>query len=415
MNPRLQTINLLQEVIDRGKPLPKMDNPLIQHLCFGVLRWYFQLASVANALLKKPFRNKDSDLFILLLIGLYQIEHSRTPDHAAVSEAVAACDALKKPWAKSLINAVLRNFIRQKDKIYADLENDLEFKFSHPSWLIEKIQTAWPNDWENILTANNQHPPMTLRCNQLKTSREDYLKRLEDARPGKHAAFSIYLSNPVSINQLPDFDNGFVSVQDEASQLLISLLDLKPGQKVLDACCAPGGKTTLMLEAQPKIDLIAVDSDLDRLQIVQDNLNRLNLSAKLHTADMTTLHSELIKHKFDRILVDAPCSATGIVRRHPDIKLNRQAGDIEKFANQQLQILKTAWELLAPGGKLVYATCSILPDENEDVISKFLSEQKDAKHQTINSDWGIITEHGKQLFPEQDSYDGFFYAVLNKS
>jgi len=282
------------------------------------------------------------------------------------------------------------------------------------------MRTAWPSQWQSILEANNQHPPMTLRVNLARISRQDYLDRLTKARcparPGELTDSSLYLEEAQPVSALPGFAEGLVSVQDEASQLIPDLLDLAPGISLLDACAAPGGKTCHLLERDVSFArLTALDNDARRLERVQQNLDRLQLRASLVCADAGEPSTWWDGRLFDRILLDAPCSATGIIRRHPDIKLLRQEDQVRALQKEQLRLLAALWPCLKPGGLLLYSTCSALPAENSDIIGRFVAQQGDAKHEEIPAAWGVECAHGRQLLPDAAGHDGFYFARLRKN
>ena len=401
--------------------LTDKEKPLFHELCFGCLRSFHQLQAISEHLLQKPLRGKDSDVYALIVLGLYQLKHMRIPEHAVISETVSAAKKLKKkPWASGLINGVLRSYLREKDTIETKLSQSNRYNFSHPNWLIERVKKAWPQDWQTILQANNQQAQITLRVNQQKSTRDDYLARLTAANiEAKACDFSlsgIRLASSLDVKTLPHFNEGYVSVQDEAAQLAPELLELAPHQRVLDACCAPGGKTCHILETEAQLQhVIAVDLEASRMLRVTENLHRLHLSAELKVADVGALSDWWDGQLFDRILLDAPCSATGVIRRHPDIKLLRRDDDLAKLASLQASLLKTLWSTLAPGGVLVYATCSILPEENEQVISDFISRNLDANLDILDVTWGQARSAGRQLFPNPQANDGFYYARLRKA
>ena len=390
------------------------DQRFLQALCYGVCRWYFRLDALANELLDKPLKEKDQDIYALILVGLYQLSEMRTSAHAAVSETVSATKNLKKIWAKGLVNAVLRNYQRREQELNEKI-NKTDAQYAHPEWIVKKLKTAWPQDWQDILTANNQHPPFALRVNQQKISREKYFAKLAGVEIIPETQAGIILETPVDVQQLPGFSVGEVSVQDGAAQLAAEILELAPGQYVLDACAAPGGKTAHILELQKNVDLVAIDEDGKRLQLVRDNLQRLQLSAKCIVADAGDPKAWWDGKLFDRILLDAPCSASGVIRRHPDIKLLRRTDDIPQLAKEQLRLLNALWELLKSGGLLVYATCSIFPEENAAVLQAFLSKHPDAKEEKLEINWGIPCEVGRQILPGMSEMDGFYYARLRKA
>ncbi|UTW44519.1 16S rRNA (cytosine(967)-C(5))-methyltransferase RsmB [bacterium SCSIO 12696] len=395
------------------------DRALLQELCFGTLRYYPRLALILEQLLAKPFKPKDSDLQAVLACGLYQLLETRIPAHAAISESVQAVVALKKHWAKGLVNGVLRRFQREQGAICTELSSNPAFASAHPPWLENAIRDAWPQHWESIVNGNNQRPPMTLRVNAQKTRRQAYIELLEaagmDCQSSAISADGVVLAKPQDVAELPNFQQGWVSVQDEAAQLAAQLLDAQPGQRVLDACCAPGGKTCHMLERQADLTVVALDIEDNRLQRVQENLQRLELQAELIAADGCATEQWWDGRGFDRILLDAPCSATGVIRRHPDIKVLRRREDIAKLATLQRQLLMALWPLLNPGGKLLYATCSVLPQENDSLVQAALPQLPDAQVVTIDANWGCATTTGRQLFPQPHGHDGFYYALLQKA
>ncbi|WP_415057970.1 16S rRNA (cytosine(967)-C(5))-methyltransferase RsmB [Halopseudomonas sp.] len=430
MSPRLAAAHALATVMagkaSLGTSLPaqlahveERDQGLAQELAFGTARWFQRLDGLANALLEKPLKTADRDLHALLLVGLYQLLFTRIPAHAAIDETVNAAKALKKPWAKGMLNAVLRRAQREHAELLPALERDPTIRLSHPRWLQKRLKQAWPEHWEAICAANNAHPPMTLRVNQRRITRQSYLMKLMDAGFIAHAtpfsAQGITLEHSCDVQRLPGFAAGEVSVQDEAAQLAAPLLDAAAGQRVLDACCAPGGKTCQVLEQVPSLqELVALDLEPRRLQRVRENLQRLGLTAVLKAADARDLAAWWDGQPFQRILLDAPCSATGVIRRHPDIKLTRQAEDIPPLALLQGELLDALWQTLDVDGILVYATCSVLPEENSEVIAAFLQRQPQAQELTLEGPYGLQQPHGRQLLPDQAGHDGFYLAKLLK-
>jgi 16S rRNA (cytosine967-C5)-methyltransferase len=393
------------------------DQSLLQAICYGVCRSHERLEAMLKHLLAKPLKEKDLDIHCLLLVGLYQLSDMRIPEHAAVAETVGAVREFKKIWAKNLVNAVLRNFIRQRAEVTAQISNDITALYSHPAWMVKKIKRAWPADWEAILAANNQHPPFSLRVNQRHATRADYLTKLPttvDAQIIAETFAGITLGTPVDVQQLPGFALGDVSVQDGAAQLAAELLELAPRQRVLDACAAPGGKTAHILEIQPELQLLAIDIDAKRLESVKENLARLQLSAQCIAADVGEIERWWDGQLFERILLDAPCSASGVLRRHPDIKLLRRESDIANLAAIQLKLLNALWAVLAPGGLLVYSTCSVFPEENSDVVQAFLAAHTTVKEQKITASWGRACAVGRQILPGMQGMDGFYFACLRK-
>lgn len=393
---------------------------LLQEIVFGTCRWYHQLDAILKLLLDKPLKSKDADIHSLLLIGLYQLQHLRVPEYAVVNETVSATKVLGKGWARGLVNAVLRNFLREQDRLLTEAQKSPEGLYAHPRWLVKTLQQDWPGQYAQILEQNNCRPPMTLRVNILRVAREDYLKSLKavglEATAGRLCESSVYLEKPCPVELLPGFESGLVSVQDEASQMIPSLLDLADGQRVLDACAAPGGKTCHLLESGFRFaGLTALDNDERRLERLHQNLARLHLSADVLCDDAAATERWWDGTPFDRILLDAPCSATGIIRRHPDIKLLRRSTDIPKLHALQLQLLQRLWSCLKPGGLLLYSTCSVLAQENAQTIAAFVAQQSDAKHERIEGQWGVECALGRQLLPENGGNDGFYFARITKA
>ncbi|WP_460059723.1 16S rRNA (cytosine(967)-C(5))-methyltransferase RsmB [Pseudomonas sp. S2_A05] len=430
MNPRLAAAKALAAVLS-GKAslnssLPTQldkvedrDRGFTQDLAFGTARWQPRLSALAEKLLQKPFKAADADVEALLLVGLYQLLYTRVPAHAAIGETVGCADKLKKPWAKGLLNAVLRNAQRESETIFAELERDPVVRTAHPRWLQKSLKAFWPEQWEAICAANNAHPPMILRVNRRHHSRDAYLALLGEAgiaaTPCVYSRDGIVLEAAADVRSLPGFAEGWISVQDEAAQLAADLLDLAPGQRVLDACCALGGKTCHILEAEPALaGVVAVDLEAKRLVRVKENLERLGLNAELIAADGRDIDKWWDGKPFQRILLDAPCSATGVIRRHPDIKLTRQPDDIVALAQLQGELLDAMWKTLEVGGILLYATCSTLPTENTEVIAAFLERTPGARELDLATAAGIKQPHGRQLLAQQGGHDGFYYAKLIK-
>jgi len=430
MNPRLAAARALASVLSGkaslGSSLPPLldkvdarDRGLAQDLAFGTARWQPRLALIAEKLLQKPFKAADHDVEALLLVGLYQLFYTRIPAHAAIGETVACVDKLKKTSLKGLLNAVLRNAQRDGEAICASLDSDPVLHTAHPRWLQKALKANWPEHWQAICAANNAHPPLILRVNRRLRSRDAYLVELATAgiaaSPCTYSRDGIVLAQACDVTGLPGFAAGHVSVQDEAAQLAADLLQLAPGQRVLDACCAPGGKTCHLLEVEPKLaHVLGVDLEAKRLVRVRENLARLGLEAELIAADGRDLASWWDGQPFQRILLDAPCSATGVIRRHPDIKLTRQASDITALATLQGELLDALWTTLEVGGILLYATCSVLPEENSDNIGAFLARTPGARELDIDGAFGLQQAHGRQLLPQVDGHDGFYYAKLIK-
>ena len=430
MNPRLAAARALATVLagkaSLASSLPLQlervsdrDKGLVQELAFGTARWQPRLSILALELLSKPFRKADQDVEALLLVGLYQLLYTRIPAHAAIAETVGCATALKKPWAKGLLNAVLRRAQREAETLLPVLEKDPVVLTAHPRWLQKSLKAFWPDDWLAICAANNSQPPFTLRVNQQVSSRDAYLAQLAECDIAAHATpFSpdgITLASPCDVTALPGFADGAVSVQDEAAQLAAQLLLLEPGQRVLDACCAPGGKTCHILESQAQLrEVVAIDLEPQRLERVKANLQRLQLQATVVAGDARAVEQWWDGEAFQRILLDAPCSATGVIRRHPDIKIARQAEDIAPLAQLQGELLDALWPTLADNGVLLYATCSTLPTENTEVIAAFLQRTADAQELPFSATFGIAQTHGRQLLAQTGGHDGFYYARLVK-
>jgi 16S rRNA (cytosine967-C5)-methyltransferase len=394
------------------------DRGLLRELCCGVCRWQPQLQALLDRVLDRPLDPREQAVRALLLAGLYQLWHLRVPEHAAVAETVAAARQLRKPWAAGLINAVLRAALRRRAELTAALEADPEARTAHPRWLLDWLWRDWPDDWPAIVAANNARPPFALRVNRRHVQRQDYRLRLAaagwDAEPVAGVETALVLDEAAEPAALPGFAEGWVTVQDPAAQLAAPLLEVQPGQRVLDACAAPGGKTGHLLECAPDLELTALDHDPERLERVRANLRRLRLTARLVVGDARRPADWWDGVPYDRILVDAPCSATGVIRRHPDIKLLRRESDIAALAERQRAMLAGLWPLLRPGGRLLYATCSVLRQENEQVVDTFLAVQPDAVEQRITASWGRPVPRGRQILPGEAGMDGFYYAGLIK-
>ena len=397
------------------------DRALFKEICFGSLRWYPQISILLKQLIQKPLREKDLEVQGLMACGIYQLMYMRISEHAVVNETVSAVNGLNRKWAKGLVNAVLRSFQRQKMDLLEEQANNATFQSAHPKWLMNKLVDAWTQTTADaIIAANNDRGPMTLRVNRRHGLRNDYMQRLEDAGipavKTMHSEDGVVLASPVDVYLLClAFLRAMSSVQDEAAQLAAGLLSLEPGLSILDACSAPGGKTCHILEVEPNLgSVLALDSESRRMPRVEENLARLKLSAELKIADAGDLDSWWNKQAFDRILLDAPCSATGVIRRHPDIKILRKPADIDKLAMIQARLLEILWQTLSNEGILVYATCSILPEENDQVVKAFVASHNEAEIMTIEASWGVATDCGRQLFPTINGSDGFYYARLRK-
>jgi 16S rRNA (cytosine967-C5)-methyltransferase len=401
------------EILAGAEGVAARDRALLAALVLGALRWHHRLDWQLTRLLTRPLKVGQEALAALLRIGLLQLQELRVPAHAAVSATVDAAQLLGSPGAAGLVNAVLRRYQREHDELGRDEQRSVEARFSHPLWLIDAIRSDYPLDWERILTGNNAAPPMWLRVNALRTTRDAYLARLEHlglaAAPAPEVASAVRLERPVAVDELPGFAAGEVSVQDVAAQRAATLLDLEPGQRVLDACAAPGGKTGHILEATSgSSEVWAVDRDGQRLELVRENLERLRLSAKLVVGDATLPAAWWDGRPFDRILIDAPCSAIGVIRRHPDIKVLRRPADVDRVVALQQGMLRALWPLLAEDGLLLYATCTVLKRENEGQIAAF----RHIEPALATPPAAIVAS--SQLLPGEAQGDGFYYAWIRK-
>ena len=414
-NLRSIAAKAIGQVLDQGQslstvlpPLQKSisdkDRALLQELCFGTLRVLPQLEWCIQQLMAKPMTGKQRTLHYLLMVGLYQLLYTRIPAHAVLAETVEGAVALKRPQLKGLINGVLRQFQRQQEELLQRAANN-DSRYLHPSWLLKRIQQAYPAQWEQIVDANNQKPPMWLRVSRLHHTREDYLQLMAQAgiaaEPHTEYRDAIRLLAPCAVTDLPGFADGWVTVQDASAQGCVDLLDPQDGEQILDLCAAPGGKTTHILEAAPKAHVMAVDIDEQRLS---------RLHAEVKQGDGRTPQDWCGDKQFDRILLDAPCSATGVIRRHPDIKWLRRDSDIAELAALQAEIIEAIWPHLKKGGVMVYATCSILPAENAEQITAFLQRHPEARL----VETGDEQRPGRQNLPHPEDGDGFFYAKLIK-
>jgi len=429
---RAVAARVLARVVTAGNTLPdalleqarSLDDvrkrALVQELSYGTLRWYYRLDFLLSLLLQKPLRARDTDLRCLLLAGLYQLDKMSVPQHVAVHETVQATRALNKSWARGLLNAVLRGYQRRHHDLESAVADNDQSHYAHPAWLIEMLQDDWPEHWQAVLQANNARPPFSLRVNRLRMVREEYLAGLAarklEARPLEHTSHGVLLCRPLPVEDLPGFSDGIVSVQDAAAQQAATLLQLAPEQRVLDACAAPGGKTAAILETVPQLSCVtALDIDSRRLDRTEENLQRLSLHADLVPGDASEPAGWWDGHGYDRILLDAPCSATGVIRRHPDIKLLRRRGDITALALKQTKILRALWPLLVPGGILLYCTCSVLAEENSRQVGRFLRQCTDSAEVRITAAWGQQCQHGRQILPGEFGMDGFYFACLRKT
>ncbi|MBF0471299.1 MAG: 16S rRNA (cytosine(967)-C(5))-methyltransferase RsmB [Gammaproteobacteria bacterium] len=393
------------------------ERPLVQELVYGTLRWSSQLEFFLKQLMPKPLKAKEGVVKALLFIGIYQLQRMRLPPYAAISETVNAVVPLRRKWARSLVNGVLRGYQRRGSEFMAALAEDLSAQYAHPRWLIESLQRQWPQQWQEILEAGNSYPPLTLRVNTMRLTVDGYCQLLSEAGIAVAATVGdgVTLAQPQDVSSLPFFASGGVSVQDGAAQLAARLVAPVAGERILDACAAPGGKTAHLLElAENQIDLTAVELVPERLTVVEESLQRLGLSATLIAGDAAHPEQWWQGAQFDAILVDAPCSATGVIRRHPDIKWLRHEEDIPPLVALQRQILTALWPLLRPGGRLLYATCSLLQQENRDQVTHFLEQHQDATALPLSGEWGVASGPGRAILPAVNGMDGFFYALICK-
>ena len=435
LNSRFIALKICLTVIEHGRSLSqtlpeglaqfseRRERNFTQNLVLGTIRWQGRLEAIRAQLLKKKLKAKDEDINQLILLGLYQIIYMDTPEHAAVSETVAVVQKLKKPWAKALINAVLRTFLRNQAAICAEADLKPAQKYAHPQWLFKKLRKTYPDDWQSIMQANNEIAPLTLRVNSMQQTRDIFLQNLLDAdiQASLHplAPQGIQLEHSTDISALPSYEDGGFSVQDGAAQQAANILQPQPNERILDACSAPGGKTTHLLElSNNQAQVLALEIEPDRIDRLAENLYRLDLEADYQVGDASKPEEWWDGKPFDKILLDAPCSATGIIRRHPDIKQHRTEEDIEALVAIQAEILQALWPTLKNGGQLLYATCSVLPEENTLQMASFIAKHSNAKVIPLDlSSTQTFTTPGNQYLPGRPTthpMDGFFYCLLEK-
>lgn len=434
-NSRQLALKICIQVVQHGQSLSRLleshlaeldndrDKAFCTELCYGLCRYYFVLTGLLKGLLSRPLKARDRDVQIILLLGLYQIRFMRVEDHAAVNESVKLLRSTGKTWAKGVVNGVLRSYLRMLEKEAPEDRTQLtrtEHLQAYPDWIRLRIQNDWEDDAFELLCAGNQRAPMVLRVDCNRTSREEYLNLLQDqaisATTHEVIPEAIVLDSARDVAQLPGFDKALVSVQDSSAQIAAVLLDCQPGMTVLDACAAPGGKTLHIMQAGENLHMTALDKDELRLGRVSQNLRRACLSARLVCADASEPEKWFDGDQFDRILLDVPCSASGIIRRHPDIRLLRQPEDIDALVDVQRQLLDTMWGLLKPGGRLVYSTCSIFKSENEKQVAGFIHNRQDCVEWPLNTvQWGTQRPVGRQILTGSQNMDGFYYACLEKS
>jgi 16S rRNA (cytosine967-C5)-methyltransferase len=403
----------LREVSFRAPTLSPQDRGALHDITFGTLRFLGQLDEILEALLERPL--KDERIRHLLRVALFQLLHTRAAPHAVVDHAVRTATALGKAAAKGLVNAVLRNFLRRRERLLVDAASTDRGRYSHPQWWIDALREQYPEHHAEMLDNANRHPPLTVRVNERRVDVDAYRARL--TREGMDSVAlggsAVTIAKPVPVERIPGFSEGCVSVQDAAAQYAAVLLDAKPGQRILDACAAPGGKTAHMLE-RAELDLTAVDNDEARLERVASNLSRLSLTAKLVCGDAAQPDAWWDGTPYEAILADVPCSASGVVRRHPDVKWLRRPSDIARFAERQRELLESLWRLLARDGKLLYATCSVFREENHEQIRWFLERHRDARRLTLPAPHTNAQQLAGQILPDE-RHDGFFYALLQKA
>lgn len=430
---RAAAAEAVDEVISKGRSLDTAlataetrvagdDRSLLRMLCFGTLRNHWRLQEWANALLDRPLKKRDSVINALLTVGLFQLTETRIPDHAAVSQTVEAARLLRRPKHAGLLNAVLRRFGR--DKLADSAAKDEEAQYNHPRWLIEAIRADWPDDWEQILAANNDRAAMWLRVNSQRADAATYAAELQESEISSAAlagvSEALKLGEAMPVAELPGFSEGRVSVQDAAAQIAAPWLLQGNGGRILDACAAPGGKSAHLLElGGAGIDLTSVDKEAGRLESLSDNLQRLGLIATVLAGDASNPHEWWNGEPFDGILLDAPCSASGVIRRHPDIKLLRRETDIAELSRLQNALLAALWPLLKPNGRLLYVTCSVLAAENDAVVARFLDSTSDARENDMLPNNNIrdvmrAKARGYQILPGTAGLDGFYFARLEK-
>lgn len=406
------------------------DRALLQEMCFGVARWSIRLSAILEQLMKKPLRNKDRDIHALLQVGLYQLEYMRIPDHAVLNNTVAVAKELGKPWAKALVNGLLRNWLRQRDEINDKLDSVSDLSFQN--WMVEELRKDWPEQWQVLLKNSNTKAPMTLRVNRRRSSMNQYRQLLDekniDSVVNDGLSDALTLVNPRSADSLPGLRDGIVSVQDVSAQRASLLLNPVAGEHVLDACAAPGGKTCHMLELADALTLTAIDVSKQRLARVDENIRRLGFASDGEHADPRLSNVRVVcadvaasddwwdGELFDAIMLDAPCSGSGVIRRHPDIKLLRRASDLGALVENQRLMLDVLWKTLKPGGRLLYATCSVFRSENDTQMDRFFSKTPDASEIELPALTSAVRcQHGLQILTEESGADGFYYCLVKKN
>ena len=401
--------------------LSTVDGALLQDICYGTARYYPRLCVVADALLTKPSRQLHISVLCLLYTGLYRLSETRAPDHAVVDLCVRAARELGQSWACPLVNAVLRKFTRQRDELPKQLMEHEAYRYIHPAEFIDRMRAEWPEDWQEILAAGNERPPAHLRVNRRRMQRDDYLAQLRtsdiEADPLPHCPEGVRLMEPLPVGRIPGFNDGIVSVQDGGAQQVAHWLDCQPGQRVLDACAAPGGKAAHLLEITDGMELVCLDQKKTRIAKAKEDCIRLGMdrSATWRQGDARHPDTWWDGKPFDHILIDAPCSATGIIRRQPDIKTGNSMQRLADICMTQQEMLWALWPLIKPGGMLSYVTCSVLADENDEQMDAFLKRQPEARAINNGCPWMRQSRHGRQILPGMHGMDGFYRARLSKS
>ncbi len=395
------------------------DSGLIHELAAGSLRWWWQLATIVDQLLNKPLKAKDFDVYCLMVVGLYQIDFTRIPDHAAVAQTVNASKIIGKQWSGNLVNAVLRRFIRERDQLKQRLKNDSIFTYSHPGWMIDEFRSDWPDDWCKLLNANNKQNKLTIRVNVTKTTVEEVCRQLEhnqiEFKKTDQSPAGIVILDKTKVWHTEFWQEGLISVQDESAQLTTYMTKLEPGMRVLDACAAPGGKTCHMLEQQTKLNLLALEKDAARMEKLKQNLTRLNLQCQTKVADAIDIKSWWDGQLFDLILIDAPCSGSGVINKHPDIKHLRREVDIKQNVQTQRLLLDKLWPVLKTSGQLLYCTCSVFRQENDQQAQWFIDKYTNAKEIILDDRFGRKMPYGQQRLPSDYESDGFYYVGFGKT
>lgn len=415
----LQGESLTQALAEETADLPPREAAWVRALAYATIRWAIRLEAMVDGMLEHPLKPRDAVIRVLLCQGLAEIFHFGTPDHAAVRETAELARSVQRPGAVGLVNALLRRALRERAQLEAVMDRSPTLRHACPSWLVSGIRRAFPADWETVLKASTEPAPMTLRVHLARIGRAEVLERIGMAGLAASAhpllPCAVTLDEPRDVEELPGFREGLLSVQDAAAQWAALLLAPHAGERVLDACAAPGGKTGHLLEvAAGDLDLTALDVDGARLGKVRENLHRLGYRARLQIGDLADPESWWDGVPFDAILLDVPCSATGVIRRHPDIKLLRRAGDIADLAARQRELLAAAWGLLRPGGRLLYATCSLLGSENEDVVAPWLAATPGARALPLDFPGGVERPVGRAIMLGAAGMDGFYYALLER-